>query len=203
MCIEQWMNKKGLLAPDVRLSVRGKYALFPRPEFRHDLVTYETLTPVAARGILDHIHWRPAIRWIVDRIYVLAPIRTVDLAWDHETVRRAIALQDVHYVLDAHFLLTERAGPEDSMERHAAMFARAAAKADKVMPFLGHHHYRAEVEVLQSREDLASSERISADLGWMLYDFDFAEDRSPIFFRANVENGVLQVPPPNAPGLMR
>src|SRR3954452_2493341 len=59
----------------VRLHVWGGRACFTRPEMKVERVSYDVMTPSAARGILDAIHWKPAIRWAVDRIHVLKPIR--------------------------------------------------------------------------------------------------------------------------------
>src|ERR1700752_225996 len=65
----------------IRLLVSGKWALFTRPEMKVERVSYDVMTPSAARGILEAIHWKPSIRWIVDRIHVLKRIR-------FESVRR-------------------------------------------------------------------------------------------------------------------
>ena len=59
----------------IRLHVWGEQACFTRPEMKVERVSYDVITPSAARGILDAIHWKPAIRWVVDRIHVLKPIR--------------------------------------------------------------------------------------------------------------------------------
>ncbi len=59
----------------VRLHVSGEYACFTRPELKVERVSYDVMTPSAARGILEAIHWKPAIRWFIDRIHVLRPIR--------------------------------------------------------------------------------------------------------------------------------
>lgn len=67
------------LAYGVRLHVWGEYACFTRPEMKVERVSYDAMTPSAARGILEAIHWWPAIRWLVDRIHVLKPIRFENL----------------------------------------------------------------------------------------------------------------------------
>lgn len=63
------------MAYGVRLLVSGEYACFTRPEMKVERVSYDVMTPSAARGILEAIHWKPAIRWIVEDIHVLKPIR--------------------------------------------------------------------------------------------------------------------------------
>src|SRR5690625_1683791 len=59
----------------VRLHVWGERACFTRPELKTERFSYDVITPSAARGILEAIHWKPAIRWCIDRIHVLKPIR--------------------------------------------------------------------------------------------------------------------------------
>jgi len=123
----------------IRLHIWGERACFTRPEMKVERVSYDVITPSAARGILEAIHWKPAIRWAVDRIHVLRPIRfesirrnevgnklsptnvrkamkagsTAGLATyvDEERQQRAsTVLRDVAYVIEAHFELTERRG---------------------------------------------------------------------------------------------
>lgn len=67
--------------PAVKLVVRGRNACFTRPEMKVERVSYDVITPSAARGILEAIHWKPAIRCVIDRLHVLEPIR-------FETIRR-------------------------------------------------------------------------------------------------------------------
>lgn len=63
------------MAYGVRVKVWGDYATFSRPEMKVERVTYDVMTPSAARGILEAIYWKPEMRWVIDRIHVLAPIR--------------------------------------------------------------------------------------------------------------------------------
>ena len=63
----------------VKLHVWGEYACFTRPEMKVERVSYDAMTPSAARGILEAIYWKPAIRWLIDRIHVLKPIRFENL----------------------------------------------------------------------------------------------------------------------------
>ena len=138
----------------VRLHVWGERACFTRPEMKVERVSYDVLTPSAARGILEAIHWKPAICWVVDRIRVLRPIRfqsfrrnevgakasaalaeramragsTAGLGLmveEQRQQRAAMLLVDVGYVIEAHFALTDRAD-DDTEAKHAAMFNRRA-----------------------------------------------------------------------------
>jgi CRISPR-associated protein Cas5d len=63
------------MAYSVKLKVWGDYASFNRPEMKVERVSYDVMTPSAARGILEAIHWKPGMRWIVDAIHILKPIR--------------------------------------------------------------------------------------------------------------------------------
>lgn len=63
------------MAYGIKLKIWGDRACFTRPEMKAERVSYDVITPSAARGILEAIHWKPAIRWHIDRIAVLKPIR--------------------------------------------------------------------------------------------------------------------------------
>lgn len=63
------------MAYGIKLKVWGDYASFNRPEMKVERVSYDVMTPSAARGILEAIHWKPGMRWVVDAIHVLKPIR--------------------------------------------------------------------------------------------------------------------------------
>jgi CRISPR-associated protein Cas5d len=126
-----------MAATDVRLHVWGDWACFTRPELKVERVSYDVLTPSAARGILEAIHWKPQIRWVIDRIQVLKPIRfetirrnevgskipaakvaqsmgagTIDdlmlVVEDDRQQRAATVLKNVAYVIEAHFERTPR-----------------------------------------------------------------------------------------------
>lgn len=63
------------MAFGIKLEVWGDYAAFNRPEMKVERVSYDVMTPSAARGILEAIYWKPQMRWVVDAIHVLRPIR--------------------------------------------------------------------------------------------------------------------------------
>jgi CRISPR-associated protein Cas5d len=69
------------------LLVSGALACFPRPEFCDAFVTYDVITPIAALGLIEKIHWKPAIRWRIETIHLLTPVRTVDLMGSRGQVR--------------------------------------------------------------------------------------------------------------------
>jgi CRISPR-associated protein Cas5d len=211
----------------IALHVWGDYACFTRPEMKAERVSYDVMTPSAARGILEAIHWKPAIVWVIDRIHVLKPIRTqtfrrnevaskvpaskarqimerndtlagLGLAVDEDRQQRAtIALYDVAYVIEAHFELTEKAGPEDSLAKHTEMFKRRAAKGQCFQqPCFGCREFAASFELVEGSTPVSKLplDQLNRDLGWMLYDIDFSdEDKRPMFFRGKLENGILDV----------
>lgn len=213
----------------LKIHVYGDFACFTRPEMKAERVSYDVLTPSAARGILEAIHWKPAIRWVVDRIHVLRPIRftsirrnevgskiavanvrkamksgdidglVLDSAADRQQ-RAALVLRDVGYVIEAHFEMTNRAGPEDTPTKHAAMAARRAAQGQCFhRPCLGTREFPAEFRLVESLppSELPEADR-DRDLGWMLLDIDHADDARSLFFRAIMKNGVIEVPHPRA-----
>ena len=54
----------------ITIEISGDYACFSRPELKVERVSYEVITPSAARGIIEAICWKPAIRWVIDEIRV-------------------------------------------------------------------------------------------------------------------------------------
>ena len=172
----------------VRLRVTGERACFTRPEMKVERVSYDVMTPSAARGILEAIHWKPAIAWVIDRIHVLKPIRfqsfrrnEVGAKVPTETARRAMVrdsaaglgmvvedvrqqramtmLVDVDYVIEAHFDLTVRATAEDTAAKHASMFNRRAATGQCFhRPSLGVREFVAEFDLIPEGVPLPVSE---------------------------------------------
>jgi len=216
------------MAYGIRLLVWGERACFTRPEMKVERVSYDVITPSAARGILDAIHWKPAIRWAVDRIQVLKPIRfesirrnevggklsaaSVDKAIkagrtdglvtfvdEDRQQRAATILREVAYVIEAHFELTERADATDSVGKHLDIFNRRARKGQCFhTPCLGVREFPASFQLLEAGivepvvNETLKGER---DLGWMLHDIDFADGMTPHFFRAQMCDGLIEVPP--------
>ncbi|HLO78102.1 MAG TPA: type I-C CRISPR-associated protein Cas5c [Magnetospirillum sp.] len=193
------------MAFGVRLHVWGERACFTRPEMKVERVSYDVITPSAARGILEAIHWKPAIRWVVDRITVLKPVR-------FEPVRRqshgddgprppqhvSLILRDVSYVIEAHFVLTSRASPEDTAAKHLEMFTRRASKGRCFHPpSLGCRSFPAHFRLLGKDEVIHPDPALAGerDLGYVLHDIDFDHGRVPHFFHAVMTDGVIAVPP--------
>lgn len=171
----------------IRFHVWGDYACFTRPEMKVERVSYDVITPSAARGILEAIHWKPAIRWHIDRIHVLRPIRFqsirrnevgakasaanaasamkrgttegLGLMVDENRQQRAsMVLVDVAYVIEAHFTMTDKAGAEDTPAKHISMFNRRASQGQCFhRPCLGTREFAAEFALIADGEPLPAS----------------------------------------------
>ena len=207
----------------IKLKAWGDYACFTRPEMKVERVSYDVMTPSAARGILEAIYWKPAITWVIDRIHVLNPIRfdnirrnelagklpvgTIKKAMNDgvspvETFiendrqqRAAMVLRDVSYIIEAHF---EFNGDEDNnATKHKEIFDRRARKGQCFHhPYLGCREFPAHFELIE--DAIPQSELVGErDLGWMLHDMDFENNMEAKFFRAEIRNGVIEIPPFN------
>jgi CRISPR-associated protein Cas5d len=196
----------------VRLLVSGDHACFTRPEMKVERVSYDVMTPSAARGILEAIHWKPAIRWVIDAIHVLKPIRfqsirrnevghkapagKIKTAMNRESLeglhllvdedrqqRAATVLVDVAYVIEAHFEMTDRAGAEDNEGKHVDIFNRRAGRGQCFhQPCLGTREFDARFELLAPDASLPGAIHESRDLGFMLFDIDHAAKDRPSLF---------------------
>ena len=171
----------------VRVRFRGPYALFSRPECKAERVSYDVPTPSAVRGMLEAIHWKPAIRWEVDAIHVMKRIRfdsirrnevgskgptvrTVKSAAsggkslqlyveEDRQQRAALVLRDVDYIVEAHFEKTSRAGSGDNEGKHIDIFRRRARNGECFhQPCLGCREFPAYFSLLEDDEDIPESE---------------------------------------------
>ncbi len=203
----------------VKLRVWGDYACFTRPEMKVERVSYDVMTPSAARGILEAIYWKPQIRWRVDRIHVFKPIRFMSLrrnevgskcplgnarsamragrgrlglfVEENRQQRAATILCDVDYLVEAHFDLL---GGTDPAAKHREMFQRRAGKGQCFhRPYLGCRECDANFAWFEG-DPPASEIEGERDLGYMLHDIDFENDMAPHFFRAVMRDGVIDVP---------
>lgn len=176
----------------VRIRVTAGFALFQRPEMVDDRCSYDVITPSAARGVLECVFWHPGLLWIVDRIYVLKPIKFADLEVGKAFSR--IVLMDVDYVIEAHFEMTEQAAASDNPGKFASIINRRLTKGDFYKePYLGSAEYPATIEPWKSRNIPTAYTGIT-DLGYMLYDFDYSMPTAkPRFYRAVMRNGVIDL----------
>lgn len=189
----------------ITIRIRGDYALFTRPEMKVERVSYDVMTPSAARGVIEAIYWKPAIRWVIDKIHVLNPIEFTNVrrnevsdkistseaerrmkgstapffmdATDKRQQRAAMVLKNVDYVVEIHFdPVPEEAGPDDTVEKHYNMALRRLRKGQHFhAPYLGTREFGAKVELIEDGQIPVSALTGAQDLGWMLYDLDFRD----------------------------
>jgi len=205
----------------IKLKVWGNYACFTRPEMKAERVSYDVMTPSAARGILEAIYWKPSIRWVIDRIHVLKRIRFDNIRRnelagkiplgnikkamknnnysletfieDDRQQRASMVLRDVCYVVEAHFEIIK--DEDNNPAKHKEMFERRAEKGQCVhRPYLGCREFPANFELIK---EITKSEYKgeNIDLGWMLHDIDFKNNMEAKFFRAQMIDGVIDIPP--------
>lgn len=199
----------------VKLRVWGDYALFTRPEMKVERVSYDFMTPSAARGILEAIYWKPAIRWIIDKIHVLRPIRfenirrnevakrvTVNKAdmkgdklvcifVDESNTRQqraSMVLRNVEYVIEAHFDFTST--EDNNVGKHLDIFKRRVQKGQCFhRPYFGCREFPAEFEWCeQIPKSMLTGEQ---HFGFMLHDIDFTDNMTPRFFKAVMHDGII------------
>lgn len=209
----------------ISVEVWGDYACFSRPELKTERVSYDVMTPSAARGLLDAICWHPGMRWVVDRIHVCAPIRFTNIRRNEvkdiisarnakaamesgeeiylatsESIqqRAAMVLRDVRYVIDAHFEMTARATPTDNPGKFQDIMRRRVEKGQFYhQPCFGVREFPAQFKPCEELPPCPEELAGEKDLGWMLLDLDYSdrENITPRFFRAVLRDGVLEVPP--------
>jgi len=211
------------LAYGIKFEVWGEYALFTRPEMKVERVSYDVITPSGARGLLEAIYWKPAIRWVIDKIHVCNPIQFtnirrnevkskilsssirsvmngesralyIDTSEDIQQ-RASMVLKDVRYVIEAHFELTGKAGESDTPEKHYNIALRRLQKGQCYhQPCLGCREFPAGFKLFKG-EEVRTAYTGERDLGYMLFDMDYSDpnDIKPVFFRAIMQNGVLNL----------
>lgn len=210
----------------VQVELWGPYALFTRPEMKAERTSYDVLTPSAARGILESIFWHPGLRYQIDTIHILNPIRFTNIrrnemkskASAKEALsvmrgankplglypqldilqRAAMVLADVHYVVDAHFEMTGKAAPSDNPGKFKDILMRRLEKGQCYhQPCFGTREFPAHFKAWDGGDIPVPKEYQNAecDLGLILYDMDYTDLQHihPMFFRAVIKNGMVQV----------
>ncbi len=206
-----------------RLRAKGKNACFTRPEMKVERVSYDVITPSAARGIFEAILWKPAITWHILQIDVLNPIRwesvrrnevgavipagavkstmkkgSGDLGIyieEQRQQRAGLFLRDVDYVLHVEFHMMDKAGPEDSVTKFEQMFIRRASAGQCFhRPYFGCREFPVDFEFIPQNTEGPTPIPDTKELGWMLYDMDFsAPEPMPQFFHAQLVNGSINL----------
>jgi CRISPR-associated protein Cas5d len=203
----------------VEVKVWGEYACYTRPEMKVERVSYEVMTPSAARGVLESIFWKPEFQWRVREIRVLQPIRYFSLRrnevnsravyrtarrWEEEgggyfadedrAQRHTLGLRDVAYVIAAEVAL--KAGVAADVAKYRDQFRRRVEHGQcHSTPYLGCREFAASFAKPTGQEQ---TEPITSELGRMLFDLDYEVNAGgriePRFFEARLEHGVLYVP---------
>lgn len=217
----------------VKVEVWGDYALFSRPELKVERYSYDVMTPSAARGLLEAIYWHPGLRWIIDAIYVLNPIRFTGIrrnevstpiskddakkmmngsgkgylvTTEHIAQRAATVLKDVHYVIEAHFELTDQAAPGDNEGKFCDILRRRLEKGQCYhQPYFGCREFAAHFKKWEGEEIVTAYPQEDKELGLMLFDLDYADAPriTPVFFHAALEKGILKVPAAESKEVLR
>ncbi len=190
------------------LEVRGDFACFTRPEMKVERVSYDVMTPSAARAIFEAIFWKPAIKWQVTRIEVLNPIRwisvrrnevggvipvgsvkktmnagvgTLGLYVEEDRKQRAgLFLRDVRYRIHANLIFDQQKDIESNYGKYVAMFERRAEKGQCFnQPYLGCREFSCDFRLIAELDGEPDPITESRSLGWMLYDLDYTDRENP------------------------
>ena len=207
------------------LEVTGDYACFTRPEMKVERVSYDVITPSAARAIFEAILWKPAIEWHIHKIEILKPVNWVNIrrnevgsvlpagnikkamnggalpalyVEDARQQRAGLFLKNVAYRLHGSFSLTDKAGTTDNTGKFSEMFKRRAKKGQCFnQPYLGCREFSCDFRLVEDIEKETPAIEENRELGWMLYDMDYqqSDEPMPLFFNAVMNNGAIDVPP--------
>lgn len=191
----------------ISLEVWGKYASFTRPEMKTERVSYDVMTPSAARGLLEAIYWHPGMEWRIDRIHVCAPIRFTNLrrnevnstlsartartvmergkgelwiaASENIQQRASLLLRDVRYVIEAHFDITDKAAPGDNPGKFQDILKRRIQKGQFYhQPCFGCREFPANFKLCEELPPCPEELLGERDLGYMLWDLDYTDPRN-------------------------
>lgn len=221
--------------------MRGDYACFTRPELKVERVSYDVITPSAARAIFEAILFkRYAMRWQVTKIEVLKPLKwtsvrrnevgatastTSDCIYieDKRQQKNTLLLKDVQYRIWAKLVfipVSERPkeafahhkpGADENPMKYYQMFERRAAQGQCfTQPYLGTREFSASFRLIDPECEeltpaLSSEQGGDRDLGIMLYDMDFTNPKNiqAMFYRAEMKEGVIIVPPLGSKEILR
>lgn len=205
----------------IKMEVWGEYACFTRPEMKVERVSYDVPTPSAARGMVESVYYHPGLKWHVDKIYVCKPIRFTNILRNEVASkisarnvlteangkkrsyidrnadiqqRATTMLRDVHYVIEAHFEMTDKANPSDNPGKFQDIVKRRLRSGQAYMqPYLGCRECTAHFRLWEG-DDIPTIDE-TRDLGYMLYDMEYSdpENIQPMFFRAQMVHGVIDL----------
>lgn len=207
----------------IQLWLKGKYACFTRPELKVERVSYDIPTPSALRNIIEAIYWHPGLEWIIDRFFVLTPImfttirrnevsdRTLASSalsaingnqsplWLDTTAKRQLRastiLQNVEYVVEAHFEMTGKANESDNPGKFQNIIQRRIEKGQCFStPYFGTREFPADFSPWPAGKPIPAI-GVNQEFGIMLYDLDYRDKNNitPIFYRPKMDHGMVQV----------
>lgn len=189
----------------IRLEVWGDYALFTRPEMKVERCSYDIITPSAARGLLEAIYRHPGFKWVIDKIYVCAPIRFFNLrrnevasvisaryvrtvmergqgelfisTSDDIQQRAALLLRDVRYVIEAHFdLCPDKMAGGDNAGKFQDIAKRRIERGQFYhQPYFGCREFPANFKTCERLPECPDELKGRHDLGYMLWDMDYSD----------------------------
>lgn len=185
----------------IKLKVWGDYACFTRPEMKVERVSYDVMTPSAARGVLEAIYWHPGMKWIIDKITVLNEIQFDSIRRNevknkatvgnnpqnskkdlhlyvnnNRTQRNTLLLRNVAYIIHAHFdIVPKKMGERDSAGKYSEQFNRRAKRGQCFyQPYLGCREFSAKFEWVEKELPISFYNNIEQkDFGFMLHDIDY------------------------------
>ena len=205
----------------VLMEVWGLTACFTRPEMKTERVSYDVPTPSAARGMIESVYYHPGLKWTIDRIWVMKPIQFMNLRRNEVSSkisasnvmqeanggkqscivttqdiqqRATMMLKDVRYVIEAHFDMTDKANASDNPGKFQDIVKRRLRKgACYAAPYLGTRECTAHFRLWEGGAIEGIDE--TRDLGYMLYDMDYSDPEhiQPVFFRAKMEHGCIDL----------
>lgn len=188
----------------IQVEAWGKYALFSRPEMKTERVSYDVITPSAARGLIEAVYWHPGLSWRIDSIYVCNPIRFTNIrrneisqkisasnvrevmngknaplylnASEAIQQRASLVLTDVRYIISAHFEMTDKASGSDTPEKFYAMTCeRLKAGRHFAQPYFGCREFPANVRLFEDEMPPCDKTLLGRrELGYVLYDLDYS-----------------------------
>lgn len=207
------------------LDISGEFGCFTRPEMKVERVSYDIITPSAARAIFEAIFWKPAIQWRITRIDVLNPIRWVSLRRnevsgvipsgavkqamnagkgmlkmyieDERQQRAGLLLRDVRYRIYADLMFDPSKDRESQYAKYTAIFERRVKNGQCFnQPYLGCREFSCNFRLVTDVSQEPPPIKETHSLGWMLYDMDYNNAKSPTprFFNAQINTGVIEVP---------
>lgn len=210
------------MAFGVKIECWGPYASFNRPELKVERMSYDMMTPSAARGLVEAIFWHPGLKYVIDEIDLLSPIKFTNIRRNEvkskisgNTVmsnaktqnimylstkediqqRAATVLKDVRYCIHVHFEMTDKANASDNPSKFKEMLCRRARKGQCYhQPYLGCREFPAGFRLVEEDEVIIPYPE-TRDLGFMLYDMDYSDSQNivPEFFHGKLEKGVMDL----------